>query len=347
LDRAVRRILCDPNLVKARDTHLLRLESVFSGEALDRPFVLQGINGESRLDPFADPEGWLDDALAYLAENADGLDDKNVFRPLCLEFRPYGVHFVESMLGARVYHHEGEWWVEHLPKPIGDLRPPILQEDRTWHLARNMVRAFLLRKVSLPFFSIPTISGCLNVALSIYGEGFLVAMAVDPDAARHDLKMINDVLCSLCEWYSKALPPHQLQPTCASSRCQPPGRGQIYGCSTHLISPHMYRDLVAPLDQELLSVYPNGGMIHLCGDHTRHIPLWKRMDSLRAFQINDRAADDLEAYFGATRDDQVIYFTPTATTDVGRALDVSQGKRIVITPLPPSRAERAVISGQP
>ena len=91
----------------------------------------------------------------------------------------------------------------------------------------------------------------------------------------------------------------------------------------------MYREFVAPLDDELLSVYPNGGMIHLCGVHTQHIPIWREMRSVRAIQVNDRASEDLEIYFNELRDDQVIYLNPTSTMTAERAMEITGGQRIV------------------
>ena len=79
------------------------------------------------------------------------------------------------------------------------------------------------------------------------------------------------------------------------------------------MSADLYRQFVAPFDGELLSAQPRGGMIHLCGAHTQHLPVWREMPELRAVQVNDRAAEDLEAYFTGLRDDQVIYLNPTAT----------------------------------
>jgi hypothetical protein len=42
-----------------------------------------------------------------------------------------------------------------------------------------------------------------------------------------------------------------------------PGHGQLCGCTTQLVSGKMYADFIAALDDELLSLYPHGGMIHL------------------------------------------------------------------------------------
>ena len=113
-----------------------------------------------------------------------------------------------------------------------------------------------------------------------------------------------------------------------------PGHVSLYGCTSHLLSAELYREFGAPPDAELLASAPAGGLIHLCGDHRRHIPAWRAMPALRAVQLNDRAAEDLEYYFNELRPDQAIYLHPTATMTVPRALALTGGKRLVLVAEP-------------
>jgi len=327
--------LRDPALLEVRNAHLARLESLFAGDTPERPFFLKGLREVSNTDPYADPRRWVAEALESLAHNTEESKDPDVFRPLCIEFRPYLVHFAEPMFGARPRRVEGRWWIDRIHSNIGNLQPPDLDKDPTWHLARTVAREFLSHSVTVPLFSLPTIAGSLNIASSLYGEDFFIAMLKRPAAVRHDLEVINDLLCLLNRWYLDNIPPPQLQQACPDSRCMPPGHGLIYGCTTHLLSHETYRDFIAPLDEKLLSLYPNGGMIHLCGEHTQHIPTWREMKPLRAFQINDRAADDLEIYFNELRDDQIIYLSPTPAMTVPRALEITRSRRLVIAADPP------------
>jgi hypothetical protein len=92
----------------------------------------------------------------------------------------------------------------------------------------------------------------------------------------------------------------------------------------------MYRDFVAPLDADLLGDYPGGGMIHLCGGHTQHIPVWREMSSLRAVQLNDDAADSFDEYYRGLRDDQMLYLNPTASMTAARAISITGGSRLVV-----------------
>jgi hypothetical protein len=311
---------------------MARLSGVFAGEARGEAFALFGRRGAGQSDPYAEPEAWVAEALGDLAQRAALLADADVFRPLVIEFGPYGVHFIDRIIGARVYElrEPANWQVECLRSRVGTLEPPRLEGDETWALARRVAVAFVETGLTVPLLGMPTLSSALNVYLNLYaGEG-LVAMLAGPEAARHDLRVINDLIIELHGWYREHIPAAQLQAVVADQRTQPPGFGQLCGCSTQLVSLETYAELIAPLDQALLSAYPNGGMVHLCGTHTQHIPAWREMAPLRAVQLNDRAAEDLPAYFHGLREDQILYVNPCGAMPVERILDITGGRRTVI-----------------
>jgi len=148
---------------------------------------------------------------------------------------------------------------------------------------------------------------------------------------KQDLRVITDTILTLTGWSLDTLPPDRYQPICVNGRFQPPGWGQICGCTTQLVSAEQYRDFIGPLDAEVLGCYPKkSGLIHLCGAHAQHIPLWREMKEVHAVQLNDRAAEDFELYFRNLREDQVIYLNPTATMTVAKALAISGGRRVVL-----------------
>lgn len=330
--------LNDPGLLAARDRHFDRMRALSGGQQPDRPFFLNGCLGFGKCDPYVQPEQWVREAAEELVERSDRLLDEKVFRPLVIEYGRYGVHFIDSMFGARVYDltGNGNWQAEPLDRPVGSLETPDLERDETWALARRAAKAFVDLGVSVPFFGLPTIACVLNIALNLYGQEMLVAFHESPDAVQHDLEVINNLLCTLHAWYRANVPMAQLQPVVAAFRTQPPGSGQICGCSTQLVSPEVYRRFIAPLDDQLLRVYPNPGMIHLCGAHAQHIPAWREMRSLRAVQLNDRAAEDLEVYWRELRDDQVFYVNPYPGMPVEEILRITGGRRVVIVAEPPA-----------
>ncbi|MHB1295954.1 MAG: hypothetical protein ACYC4R_13275 [Anaerolineae bacterium] len=323
--------LCDTSLVSAREQHMVRMDALFEGR-LAEPIYLWGITGAGQSDAYQEPERWLEEALDDLADRATESLDAEVYRPLVIEFWPYGVHFVDRMFGAHVHWepNEAQWWCDYLETPIGTLQPPDLAQDETWQLAMRVAKAFLKAGVTAPLFGLPIIASALNIAVNLYGEAFLIALHETPEAARHDLEVINALLCTLHRWFLERVPAAQIQPTIAAQRCQPQCHGQLCGCTTHLLAARTYREFVADLDDALLSVYPGGGMIHLCGAHLQHLPVWRAMPSLRAVQVNDRAAEDLAAYFQGLRDDQMLYLNPTETMTTARALEITGGRRLVV-----------------
>ncbi len=322
--------LNEPAILAVRDAGLAKLEDVFAGKAFADGFYLQGF------EPFTsaidiDWEQWLDESLDELAEKADESLDESAFRPLCILLNPRGVHHVDHMFGAEVFDlAEDNWQCHPLETPVGELPAVDLASHPAWRTMQAFTRAFVERDVRSVLLSLPTIASVLNIAVNLYGQRILVAMHDAPAAVRRDLRIINDLLCDMHRWYRANLPAEQLQCICPDGRCQPIGFGQICGCTTQLVSPEMYREFIAPLDEQLLSVYPRGGMIHLCGVHTQHIPVWREMAAMRSFQLNDRAAEDLETYVRELRDDQVFYVNPTDTMTPERILTITGGKRCVI-----------------
>ncbi len=337
MNLAQHEVLSSPELLASRSRHFSRLSDVYSGRSPRRGFFLNGVTcdqGETIL--YQKPEEWVHNALGYLAGQAGALLNRDVFRPLVVQCEVYGVHYVDRTFGANVYRKENQWWADYINRPVGTLEPPDLENDATWRLACCTAEAFLASGVKAPVFALPTIASALNVGVNLYGEELLISMITDPDAAAHDLAIINSVQQAQHRWFLDHIPLEQLQPVRAVVRCQPPGYGQLCGCSTHLLSARQYRDFAAPLDDALLSTYPHGGMIHLCGAHVQHIPVWREMKSLRAVQLNDRAADDFVAYYQGLRDDQVIYLRPTPAMTVERIYELSNGgHRVVFMCQPP------------
>jgi len=329
-DSRIHDVLNAPEIIAARDAVFARLEAVYAGEPFPQGTYLAGI--EYTTDNAAlDWDAWLDETLTQLAERVDESLDADVLRPLCLMVNPRGVHFIDHLFGADVFElTEGNWQSRPLPTPIGQLQPVDLDRHPTWQRMKDVAHGFLERDVRSVIFGLPTIGSPLNAAVNLCGQAFFEAMLTDPDAVRRDLRVITDLLCELHRWYRDTIPSEQLQCVCPGGRCQPVGFGQICGCTCQLLSPSQYAEFIAPLDEEVLNVYPHGGMIHLCGAHTQHIPAFRDMASLRAVQVNDRAAEDLETYVGELRDDQVFYLNTTETMTFERALTITGGRRLVL-----------------
>lgn len=328
------KVLNDPELIRKRDLWFSRMSNVFTNTPDEwnqsHVMAVNGILGTSIHDPYTEPELWVEDCLEDLARRADVLNNEEYFRPLCIEYGIYGVHYIDKILGANVYYKVDQWYNDYLKTPIGELAYPDLTADPVFALTKRVVNAFLEADVALPLFGLPTIASALNISVNLYGEEILVEMLDDPENASADLKTINRLLCDLHRYFRSVIPYEQLQPVISWNRTQPPGYGQLCGCTTQLLSANTYAELIAPLDDELLGVYPNGGMIHFCGSHTQHIDTFRKMKNLKALQLNDRATWDLPAYFEELREDQVIYLNPCEDMTMKQAVDLTKGKRLVI-----------------
>lgn len=336
-----RKLLNDEELVLNREKWFDLLRDVFEGERTT-PIMLAGEVGQHsgslgcrdqsdilHNDPRKALEIGIDDLAEKIVKTADRRN--NAFVPYVLEADWYGVHMVDKILGCDVYYNPEvqQWYAKYLKTEIGRLPKPDLSSSEPWRMAKDYARAFMSLDTKLPILATPVLSSPLNVAINLYGAEFLIAMIEEPDAAKHDLKIISETISELHRWYIGNVPLDRLQPTVGPWRTQPKGYGQICGCSTHLVSARMYEEFIMPLDDAILGIWPHGGMIHLCGEHRHLIPLFAQMPQLRSVQLNDLAADHLEYYVKGLRQDQVIYFSPTKNMTLDRSLEVSKGKKIV------------------
>lgn len=331
-----KRALNDPQRIQARDRWFDRLERVYSGQPDEfgekYVFAVNGILGQPR-DPqllYDDPEEFVIQSLEDLAARLEQTDSDIMFVPACVETPFYGVHFVDKLFGCKVWFQDGQWYNRYLETPVGQLQRPDLEHSPVWKAAQQAAEAFVRQQVALPLFGLPTIASALNIAVNLYGENILIAMLEEPEDAQHDLQVINDLLCELHSWYLKTIPLQQLQPVISWNRTQPPGYGQLCGCSLQLISDQLFQEFIQPLDDALLAIYPKGGMIHLCGRHDQLLDSFARMPHLRAVQVNDRAAHDLQLYYSRLRKDQVLYLNPCEGMTVQRAMEITGGDRLVV-----------------
>lgn len=326
--------------MEKRNRWFERMQNVFDSAPSpwnDRHVLaVNGVRAQGRHDLYLEPERWVEDCLEELAERFSVVENEVWFQPLCVEYNAYGVHYIDKMLGCRVFREGNQWYNACLPAPVGQLQAPDPDQDEVWKTTRRAMEAFLEADVKLPLFGLPTIASALNIAVNLYGQDILMEMLLDPEKASADLTTINQLLCDLHQRSRALLPEKQLQPVISWNRTQPPGYGQLCGCTTQLISAQCYEELVAPLDDRLLSVYPHGGMIHLCGRHVQHIPAFRSMKHLKALQLNDRAAEDLLLYHQELRSDQIIYLNPCDGMTIEKAVEITKGERLILAANLPS-----------
>jgi len=312
---------------RAHEAAFIRL---FTGHKMPRPLCICRIDHPEYLD--CNPtelDSWLKAAAVAVQERIDLAAHRRSFHPLLLEFWPLGVHFVDAVFGARVYKVDGNFWSDQLPCGLSDLAPVDVESSPLVRWAMDSMEKALAALPEAVSITTPVFSSPLNIALNLFNDRCLTGIISPGRAERRGLEIITNVIASLHRHVRRRFT-KRVRFYASSSRWAPDGFGHICGCSTQLVGPQQYAREIAPLDESILNVYPEGGTIHLCGRHTQHIPCWRQMQYLRGVQLNNDAADDFEIYFKNLRDDQVIYITPTANMPVDRILAISGGQRVVL-----------------
>jgi hypothetical protein len=318
--------------------HRERIAALYRGEALDQvpaiagPFLgaSHGLWGTNDIDMLVEPERWLEDVLADMARQAHVLRERVTFCPAMVEMDALGVRYIDALFGAPVRFYERQVWSEGLPCAVAELARPEVASHPVFLQSIRLARLAVEAGQGRLLLANPVLSCAANIGMNLFGGRLLEATILEPDDAARALGTINEVICQCTQAFVEAIPPALRRNSVGESRYAPPGFGQIDGCATQLLSAEVYRDFFAPLDAAVLRLSPHGGMIHLCGAHAQHIPVWREMPELRSVQVNDRAAEDLELYFRGLRDDQVIYVGPTETMSVDRILAITEGRRVVL-----------------
>ncbi|HOX40161.1 MAG TPA: hypothetical protein PL033_19425 [Candidatus Brocadiia bacterium] len=327
-----------PEIEDAQFRHMARVADLYRGRAPEHVIAIDGrwfgrshgLAGINETDMLEEPEKWLREILADMAQNAACAADSVTFRPLVIELDPLGVHFIDALFGAKTSFRDGQVWAERLDCAPRDLAMPDLSGSevlrrglRLAQIVCEAVRPPIL--VATPVFSCP-----VNIAINLFGDRILDLMMDDPSGAHRCLRIINDAIAGATRAFMEVMPEGLRRNSVAENRYAPPGFGQIDGCATDLFSAAQYAEFFAPLDSELLDLSPRGGMMHLCGDHARHIPELRSMKTLRSAQLNDRASDDFERFWKGLREDQIVYVGPKDGMGIERILDISRGRRVIL-----------------
>ncbi len=332
LDEAIR-ILKGDDLRTVVDTHFDRLDCLYAGELLERPFGLSGVWGTATSNSFTHPEDCIAEQLVSLATvELDKLKCGAVFRPGITGVGLYGVHFMDVLLGAEVFDLDGtgNWQVHTLTTAVGTLELPNWAQHPAWQTAARAAEFFVEHAPGSVVFETPCISSPLNIAINLYGQEFLMALLEEPEAAHHDMRVITDLMLGIHGWYIERVPWRQRQ-AAAIGRVTPPGFGHLCRCSATMLSEEQYLEFVMPYEREVLALFPRGGFMHLCGFYTQLIPAWQHFDELKVLQVNDDASADLPEYFRRLPDDRVFYNLECPQMPWREAERLTSGCRIVHT----------------
>ena len=96
-----REILNRKDLIEKRDLWFERMENVFDAKETEWSkkyvYAVNGVSAWGRHDPYTEPELWAEDCLENLAECYEIMENENYFRPLCVEYNIYGVHYIDKI----------------------------------------------------------------------------------------------------------------------------------------------------------------------------------------------------------------------------------------------------------
>lgn len=323
---------------KATKYHQERILGLYNGQQPEEVISIagrmfghnHGLSGINDIDMLKEPDKWLDEVLHDISQYANESADMVTFKPLTIEIDPLGVHYIDAIFGAKVYIYDNQTWSDELDYDLDNLQMPDLANSQIFIESLNLARKAVEITQGKIFITTPVLSCAINIGINLFGERLLEALIIQPESAKRALKIINDVIIACTKAFSEIIPDNIRRNSVACNRFAPDGFGQIDGCATQLLSARQYKEFFAELDDEVLGVSANGGMMHLCGTHAQHIPVFRNMKNLRSIQINDRAAEDLELYFNGLRPDQIIYVAPTSTLSLDRILEITKGNRLVL-----------------
>jgi len=278
-----------------------------------------------------DRDAWLEHQLQAVKTNVeDALDSASLFYPIIEMFSLYGTHYMDVLFGAEVKWHEGQFWSVPVDYAIAEIRPPDFQGiplvRETVELAR-----WIKEKTNGQFLiSMPDVGCPLNIAINIFGDRFLMEMALNPESARRALMVIADATRRVYELLIDAVGQATLRCHNAYYVYTPYDYAGLSICATQLVSAEHFRELVAGADDASVPPVYQGMIQHLCGHSTQHIQELARRTMVKGLQLNDAAADDYKVYFEGLRQDQVVYVIPTERMPLDRLMSISGGVRTVI-----------------
>lgn len=314
----------------------LAFRELFAGEAMDHvpAWYFNGGLGQIRpefLTAERDRDQWLDNQLRAVKANVEeALDSASLFYPIIEMFSLYGTHFMDVLFGGDVKWQEEQFWSEPVDYAVADIAAPDLD---AMPLVREAVELaiWIKEKTTGRFLiSMPDVGCPLNIAINIFGEGFLLELALNPESAKRALMIIGAATRRVHELLVEAVGQQTLRCHNAYYVYTPHDIAGLSICATQLVSPDHFAELVAEADDACLPSLYQGLLQHLCGHSTQHIAELARRPSVRGVQLNDAAANDFEAYYNGLREDQVVYVIPTEEMPLDKILSISDGQRLVI-----------------
>ena len=128
MNEIVREKLNDPKLLAHYERMFRSIRDYYDAPAPKPTWLPMRYYGKSAKDIHTDPEGYVDEAMLWLADHAQELMSRDDFGHFAIEKWLYGVHFVDKVFGADVFYKEETkmWNTRPLTTEIGTLKKPDL-----------------------------------------------------------------------------------------------------------------------------------------------------------------------------------------------------------------------------
>jgi len=317
----------------ARESGFQRL---FNGEKPDRaPYWY--FNGDLKqirpelLVVEKDREGWLDNQLGAVKANVEeALDSGSLFYPIIEMFSLFGTHYMDILFGADVKWHEEQFWSENVEYSVADIGRAELEGSELIGQTLELAKWIKERTGGRFLIAMPDVGCPLNIAINLFGERFLMALALAPENARRALGIIAEATRSVYKLLIETVGQETLRCHNAYHTYTPHDYAGLSVCATQLISAEHFRTCVADADDAAVPAVYKGMIQHICGRSTQHIEELARRERVKGVQLNDAGADDFEAYFNGLRADQVVYVSPTDCTPLEKIMSISKGDRTIL-----------------
>lgn len=277
-----------------------------------------------------DREKWLQNELRAVKENViEALDTSSLFYPIIEMFSFYGTHFLDKLFGAEVGFYEDQFWSKVVDYPVSQLQMPDVENSEVLKEAVEMAQWIKKKAPDGFLISMPDMGCPLNIAINLFGDKFLLEMAMDPKSAKRALDMIGDVTSRVMEVMIGAVGQETIRSHNSYYVYTPQDYAGLSICATQMVSPSDFDDLIADADTVSIPACYKGMIQHICGKSSQHVPGLAKMQSVKGIQLNDIATEDYAAYYKGLRQDQIFYMR-LKPIKLDEVLAVSGGDRTII-----------------
>ena len=299
------------------------------------------------------PEKMLYNELTF-AFGMSILNSPEVGDDLPSTIRPnFGTTIVASMFGARIEQIDNNPpWVRSFESKTETLkifdvdiedysRGWIPKVEETYECYRKTLAGFAeIRNVIK--IVLPDLQGPLDNLDLLRGSDVYIDMYEDPDLVRDGLELMARAQENLARRFSKYINDDSSR-FCHQHGIMNRGNILIRNDSSIMVSPEMYRDFVAPFDEQVLKCLDGGGL-HSCGTFEHLVDEYLALESIMAIDFGQSDMNDVDAIFRkcsakripllrvfANRDElvsgSILRRFPTGVTLIYRATSVDDARR--------------------